>query len=254
LPAAREPRVRLQKVIAAAGIASRRGAEDLLRAGRVRVNGEIAAIGDSVDPDRDRVSVDGRSLHAEPPAYWVVHKPRGVLTTVRDTHGRRTVLDLLPDRTQRLFPVGRLDLDTEGLVLLTNDGELAHVLMHPSFESEREYEVEVRGRVSRDTLRHLAKGVTLDDGLTAPATASHRQYSAESDTSVFRLVLIEGKKRQIRRALAFLRHPVVALLRVRLGPLRLGKLAAGEARALSDQEIAELVAHAAAASPEPRRG
>jgi len=247
-------RARLQKVIAAAGVASRRGAEDLLRAGRVRVNGEIATVGDSVDPERDTVSVDGRPLHAEAPAYWLVHKPRGVLTTVRDTHGRRTVLDLVPDHSQRLFPVGRLDLDTEGLVLLTNDGELAHVLLHPSFESEREYEVVVRGRISGDSLRQLAKGVRLDDGLTAPATVSARRYSAEADTSVFRLILIEGKKRQIRRALAFLGHPVVALLRVRMGPLELGALAAGESRLLNDDEIAALVAYAATASPEPRRG
>jgi 23S rRNA pseudouridine2605 synthase len=219
----------------------------------VRVNGEIAAIGDSVDPDRDSVSVDGRSLDPEPRAYWLVHKPRGVLTTVRDTHGRRTVLDLLPDHSLRLFPVGRLDLDTEGLVLLTNDGELAHVLLHPSFESEREYEVVVRGRIARETLRRLVAGVTLEDGLTAPAKVARMRYREKSDTSVFRLILIEGKKRQIRRALAFLGHPVVGLLRVRMGPLQLGALAAGEARPLDDDEVSALAAFAAAAHPEPRR-
>lgn len=235
-------------MIAAAGIASRRGAEDLLRAGRVCVNGEIAAVGDSVDPERDVVSVDGRSLRAEPRAYWMVHKPRGVLTTVRDTHGRRTVLDLLPERSHRLFPVGRLDLDTEGLVLLTNDGELAHMLLHPSFESEREYEVEVRGRISREALRRLAAGVELEDGLTAPARVEQLRHRAESDTSLFRLVLIEGKKRQIRRALAFLGHPVTALLRVRMGSLQLGSLAAGEARPLTDDEVRALTDPAARAS------
>ena len=241
-------------MIAAAGIASRRGAEDLLRAGRVWVNGETAAVGDSVDTERDIVSVDGRPIHAEPRAYWLVHKPRGVLTTVRDTHGRRTVLDLLPDRSLRLFPVGRLDLDTEGLVLLTNDGELAHVLLHPSFGTEREYEVVVRGRISRETLRRLAAGVTLEDGPTAPATVANLRYRAEFDTSVFRLILIEGKKRQIRRALAFLGHPVTGLLRVRMGSLHLGTLAAGEARPLDDEEVSALAAHAAKAKTGPRRG
>jgi 23S rRNA pseudouridine2605 synthase len=240
-------------VIAAAGIASRRGAEELLRAGRVCVNGETAAVGDSVDPERDSVSVDGRSLDAEPRAYWMVHKPRGVLTTVRDTHGRRTVLDLLPERSLRLYPVGRLDLDPEGLVLLTHDGELAHVLLHPSFESEREYEVVVRGRISRETLRRLAAGVTLEDGLTAPARVAQVSYDAEGDTSVFRLVLIEGKKRQIRRALAFLGHAVIGLLRVRMGPLQLAALAAGEARPLDEDEILALAAHAAEVNPEGRR-
>ncbi len=240
-------------MIAAAGIASRRGAEELLRAGRVCVNGETAAVGDSVDPERDSVSVDGRSLDAEPRAYWMVHKPRGVLTTVRDTHGRRTVLDLLPEQSLRLFPVGRLDLDTEGLVLLTNDGELAHVLLHPSFESEREYEVVVRGRISRETLRRLAAGVKLEDGLTAPASVAQVGYDVEDDTSVFRLILVEGKKRQIRRALAFLGHPVIGLLRVRMGPLQLGVLAAGEARPLDEDEIFALAAHAAEVNPVARR-
>ena len=217
------------------------------------MNGETAAVGDSVDPERDSVSVDGRSLDAEPRAYWMVHKPRGVLTTVRDTHGRRTVLDLLPEQSLRLFPVGRLDLDTEGLVLLTNDGELAHVLMHPSFESEREYEVVVRGRISRETLRRLAAGVKLEDGLTAPASVAQVGYDVEDDTSVFRLILVEGKKRQIRRALAFLGHPVIGLLRVRMGPLQLGVLAAGEARPLDEDEIFALAAHAAEVNPVARR-
>lgn len=239
-------------MIAAAGLASRRGAETLLREGRVCVNGEIASLGDSVDPERDVVTVDGRTLRAESPAYWLVHKPRGVLTTVRDTHGRRTVVDLLPDRSRRLFPVGRLDLDTEGLVLLTNDGELAQVLLHPSYESEREYEVTVSRRISRDALRRLGEGVELDDGLTAPATVGHVRFDRSADTSVFRLTLIEGKKRQIRRALAFLGHPVTALLRVRMGTLRLGDLAAGEARPLEVGEIRALRERTATAQPRPR--
>jgi 23S rRNA pseudouridine2605 synthase len=241
-------------VIAAAGLTSRRGAEALLREGRVRVNGEVASLGDSVDAERDVVTVDGRTLLAEPPAYWLVHKPRGVLTTLRDTHGRRTVVDLLPDRSLRLFPVGRLDLETEGLVLLTNDGELAHVLLHPSYESEREYEVTVAGRISREALRRLAEGVELEDGLTAPATVGRLRRDAGSDASVFRLTLIEGKKRQIRRALAQLGHPVTALRRLRMGPLQLGDLAAGAARPLAADEVRALRALAARAQARPRKG
>jgi 23S rRNA pseudouridine2605 synthase len=163
------------------------------------------------------------------------------------------VIDLLPDRSLRLFPVGRLDLETEGLVLLTNDGELAHVLLHPSFESEREYEVCVSGRIPREALRQLATGVTLKGGLTAPARVGRVRYDSATDTSVFRLTLIEGKKRQIRRALDSLGHPVTALLRLRMGPLRLGDLAAGAARPLSDDEIRALARAAAKAQPKPRR-
>jgi len=203
--------VRLQKIIAAAGVASRRGAEDLLRAGRVSVNDRPAKLGESADPERDVVAVDGKTLREEIHAYWMVNKPRGVLTTVRDTHGRPTVVDLLPDRSLRLFPVGRLDRDTEGLVLLTNDGELAHVLLHPSFESEREYQATVAGRVAQRTLRRLAAGVPLEDGVTAPARVERVKFDPRSQTTSFHLTLIEGKKRQIRRALTVLGHPVATL-------------------------------------------
>jgi 23S rRNA pseudouridine2605 synthase len=233
--------VRLQKIIAAAGVASRRGAEDLLRAGRVRVNDRPAKLGESADPERDVVAVDGKTLREETHAYWMVNKPRGVLTTLRDTHGRPTVVDLLPDRSLRLFPVGRLDRDTEGLVLLTNDGELAHVLLHPSFESEREYQATVAGRVAQRTLRRLAAGVPLDDGVTAPARVERVKFDPRSQTTSFHLTLIEGKKRQIRRALAALGHPVATLLRVRMGPLRLGRLPVGNARPLSGREVRTLL-------------
>jgi 23S rRNA pseudouridine2605 synthase len=233
--------VRLQKIIAAAGVASRRGAEELLRAGRVSVNDRPAELGESPDRERDVVAVDGKPLRQETHAYWMVNKPRGVLTTVRDTHGRPTVVDLLPDRSLRLFPVGRLDRDTEGLVLLTNDGELAHVLLHPSFASEREYRVTVAGHVAQRTLRRLAAGVSLDDGVTAPARVQRVAFDPRRQTTSFHLTLIEGRKRQIRRALVALGHPVAALRRVRMGPLRLGRLAAGEARPLSDREVRSLL-------------
>jgi len=230
--------VRLQKILAAAGVASRRAAEDLIRAGRVAVNGETAALGSSADPERDVVTVDGIPVEREPLAYWLLHKPRGVVTTVRDPEGRETVLDRLPAEARRfrLFPVGRLDRDTEGLVLLTNDGALAQVLLHPSHGSEREYRVTVSSRVAADTLRQLAAGVLLEEGVTAPARTGPSRYDARKDTSCFALTLIEGRKRQIRRACEALGHPVVRLVRVRMGPLQLGDLASGEARALDAEE------------------
>jgi 23S rRNA pseudouridine2605 synthase len=206
----------------------------------VRVNDAPAKLGDSADPDRDVVTVDGRPLRAETHAYWMVNKPRGVLTTVRDTHGRSTIVDLLPPGLPRLFPVGRLDRDTEGLVLLTNDGDLAHVLLHPTFGSEREYRVTVTGRIGARELRRLARGVELEEGTTAPAVVGTVTYAAGRDTSRFALTLVEGKKRQIRRALAVLGHPVVGLRRVRMGPLRLGTLPSGEARPLTPREIVAL--------------
>ena len=228
--------VRLQKILAAAGVASRRRAEDLLRQGRVSVNGRIAALGESADPDRDVVAVDGAPVEREPLAYWIVHKPRGVLTTVHDPHGRPTVLDLVPARRTRLFPVGRLDRDTEGLVLLTNDGRIAQTLLHPSHEVEREYRVTVSGRIAATSLARLAEGVMLEDGVTAPAQVGRPTWQAASRTTRFTLTLIEGRKRQIRRALESLGHPVVTLLRVRMGPLRLGRLPSGAARRLSPRE------------------
>jgi 23S rRNA pseudouridine2605 synthase len=229
--------VRLQKIIAAAGVASRRRAEELLREGRVSVNDRRAELGESADPERDVVAVDGKPLRQATHAYWMLNKPRGVLTTVRDTHGRPTVVDLLPDRSLRLFPVGRLDRDTEGLVLLTNDGELAHVLLHPSFESEREYQVTVAGRIAERTLRRLAAGVPLDGRVSAPARVERAKFDPRSQTSRFRLTLIEGRKRQIRRALAALGHPVAGLRRIRMGPLRLGRLSSGSARPLTAREV-----------------
>jgi 23S rRNA pseudouridine2605 synthase len=231
----------LQKIISSAGVASRRGAEELLRAGRVSLNDRRAELGESADPERDVVAVDGKPLRQETHAYWMVNKPRGVLTTARDTHGRPTVVALLPERLPRLFPVGRLDRDTEGLVLLTNDGELAHVLLHPSFESEREYQVTVAGRIAQRTLRRLAAGVPLDGRVTAPARVEGAKFEPRSQTTRFRLTLIEGRKRQIRRALAALGHPVTVLRRVRMGPLRLGRLAAGSARCLTAREVRSLL-------------
>ncbi len=221
-------------------MASRRGAEDLLRAGRVAVNGETASIGQSADPERDVVTVDGVRVAAEASEYWLVHKPAGVITTARDPQGRPTVLELAPEAGARVFPVGRLDRDTEGLVLLTNDGALTQVLLHPSHETEREYVVTARGRVAPETLRRLERGIVLEEGVTAPARAGRPAWQAREGTTRFRLTLVEGRKRQIRRALAKLGHPVVRLLRDRMGPLRLGRLPPGAARRLRPEEEAAL--------------
>ncbi len=232
--------MRLQKILAAAGLASRRDAEQLLRQGRVTVNGRAAELGESADPDRDVIAVDGTPISLEATDYWIVNKPRGVITTVSDPEGRATVLDLVPERRTRLFPVGRLDRDTEGLILLTNDGRLAQVVLHPSHGVEREYRVTARGRISARALKRLAKGVALADGVTAPARVGRARHDTAADTTRFTLTLTEGRKRQIRRALEALGHPVLALVRVRMGPIRLGRLAVGSARRLSRSERKQL--------------
>lgn len=239
------PAERVQKLLAGAGLASRRTAEEWVRAGRVRVDGAVARLGDRADPAAQVVTVDGRPLRLAAPCWWMANKPAGVLTTVRDASRRRTVVELLPPGLPRLFPVGRLDLDTEGLVLLTNDGAAAHAVLHPSLGSEREYLVTARGRMPEAALRRLAAGVALDDGLTAPARVGPPHFDARADTSRFMLVLREGRKRQIRRALAALGHPVVRLVRTRMGPQRLGRLPTGGARPLTAGEVRALERHAA---------
>lgn len=245
-------RARLQKVLAAGGVTSRRHAETLLRAGRVTVNGRVARLGESADPERDAVAVDGVPVRAERHAYWLLHKPRGVLSTRRDESGRTTVLDLLPARAaerHRLFPVGRLDRDSEGLLLLTNDGAVTQALLHPSLGTEREYRVTVRGRLGDAAARRLARGVRLQDGVTAPARVGSRRHRVRDDATELTLVLTEGRKRQIRRALRALGHPVVRLVRRRVGPLRLGDLEPGEARPLTPRERKALLAHTRAREP-----
>jgi 23S rRNA pseudouridine2605 synthase len=243
LPAAPVP---LQRILAAAGFGSRRGVEEFLRQGRVTVNGRVVKLGDSADPSRDLVKLDGERLPRQVLSYWMVHKPSGVLSTVRDDQGRRTIVELLPRDLPRLYPVGRLDRDTSGLVLLTNDGPLAHVLLHPSMGNEREYHVRAKGEVLEKTRRRLARGIRLDDRPTAPASVGSIRYDPATDTSEFALTLTEGRKRQIRRTLLVLGHPVKKLVRVRVGPQRLGRLKAGAARPLREDEVRALRAHAAA--------
>jgi pseudouridine synthase len=225
-------------MLALAGVASRRKAEDLIRAGRISVNGVTAYLGESADPEKDEIALDGRTVAAQLLEYWILHKPRGVITTTRDPEGRPTVLDLLPPeaRGKRLFPVGRLDLDSEGLLLLTNDGEVAQAMLHPSLGCEKEYRVIARGRLSPATRRLLAAGTELEDGPMVPCRVGPVRY----DPRTLHLTLREGRKRQIRRALAARGHPVLRLIRIRMGPLRLGRLEPRQARPLTAGERREL--------------
>ena len=228
--------MRLAKYIAHAGAASRRGAEELIRAGRVTVDG-IPVVDPALDVDEAcRVELDGRALAgAEPRVVYAVHKPEGVVSTARDPQGRPTVVSLIPGERSRLYPVGRLDADTTGLILLTNDGELAQQLTHPSFEVPKTYRARVRGGpVGDDALAALRRGVPLEDGMTAPARV-RRLGPAEIE-----LTIHEGRKRQVRRMCEAVGHPVRALRRVAIGPLRLGNLPPGAHRRLSDAEVRRL--------------
>ncbi len=248
------PPERLQKIIAEAGIASRRAGEQMIVDGRVSVNGVVVKeLGSRADPAIDEVCVDGHPI-AQPAehTYVALHKPAGYVTTAADELGRPIVLDLLPPALPRLFPVGRLDLDTEGLLLLTDDGDLAQLLAHPSHGVEKEYIALVRGVPAERALRRLQAGVMLDGTPTAPAMVrtADRRPPAGRDTWL-RIVLHEGRRRQIRRMCDAIGHPVLRLRRVRIGPLKLGDLAMGEWRRLSRAEVAAL--KAAATAERPRR-
>lgn len=231
---------RLQKVLARAGVASRRRAEELIRAGRVTVNGAVTTEpGTRVDPRRDEVRVDGRLLRGpEPLVYIALHKPAGVVSTARDPRGRRTVLDLVPDLGVRLYPVGRLDYDSSGLILLTNDGDLALRLTHPRHGAEKVYRVRVEGHPDAAALDRLRRGVRLSDGVTAPAKV--REVGRDAAGSTLEVVLREGRNRQLRRMCAAVGHPVHALVRVGEAGLALGDLPPGAWRRLTEAEVARL--------------
>jgi len=238
---------RLQKVLARAGIGSRRVCEDLIEDGAVTVNGDVAVLGRRVDPDTDRVEVDGVPIGIRPDlVHYLLNKPVGVVSTASDTHDRPTVVSLVPDEP-RVFPVGRLDADTEGLIIVTNDGDLTHRLTHPSFGVDKEYLAEVEGEPSRGALRRLREGIELDDGPTAPAQASLLA------PNLVRLVIHEGRNRQVRRMCAAVGHPVVRLVRTRIGPLVDRTLKPGEWRRLERDEVRALErATAAGADPGDR--
>jgi 23S rRNA pseudouridine2605 synthase len=226
---------RLQKALARAGLGSRRMAEILIEAGRVTIDGRVAELGNRVDADSQEIRVDGKLVPAAPSAvYFLLNKPPGVITTADDPQGRPTVVEMI-DTEVRIFPVGRLDMATEGLLILTNDGRLAHLLTHPSVGIEKEYLVRVEGDPSPSSIRRLREGIELEDGVTAPA-----QVSRVSD-GVLRIVIHEGKNRQVRRMCEAIGHEVTRLVRTRIGPIHDAKLTPGAARPLSVGEVRKLM-------------
>jgi 23S rRNA pseudouridine2605 synthase len=225
---------RLQKVLARAGLGSRRTCEELIDDGRVTVNGKVIVLGARVDVDRDVIAVDGVPIGVRPDlVHYLMNKPQGVVTTAEDTHGRPTVIQMVPSEP-RVHSVGRLDMDTEGLLLLTNDGLLTHRLTHPSYGVEKEYLAHVEGQLSAGALRRLREGVELDDGVTAPAKVS------SPGPGLLKLTIHEGRNRQVRRMCDAVGHPVVRLVRTRIGPLRDPDLLPGEWRELTQDELRAL--------------
>jgi len=240
-----EGQVRLQKVLAQSGVASRRKCEQLMLDGQVEVDGEVVTrLGTKVDPRRAVIRVSGKRLPpASPHVYLVLNKPRGVVSTMSDPQSRRSLGDLVSERPERLFHVGRLDTDTEGLILLTNDGEFAQRVAHPSYELDKTYVAEVDGRVTKAVLRRLTDGVTLDDG---PVTVSStRLVSVQGERSIIELVIHEGRNRIVRRLLDHVGHPVRRLTRTAIGPVQLQGLGTGELRDLTLDELGVLLDKAA---------
>lgn len=237
------PGERLQKVLARAGLGSRRTCEELIAGGRVTVNGDVAVLGRRVETERDVVEVDGVPVTIREGVVWyLLNKPRGVVTTASDPHAAKTVVQLVPEEP-RVFPVGRLDADTEGLLLLTNDGDLTHRLTHPSFGVEKEYVAEVRGTPTPADVRRLREGIELEDGRTSPAKA------VLTPPSVLTITIHEGRNRQVRRMCDAIGHPVVRLVRTRIGPITDRSLKPGAWRPLTQAEIRALEKAVAAAQP-----
>lgn len=231
---------RLQKVLAAAGIASRREAEKYILAGRVSVNGKkITELGTKVN-EKAFILVDGKPLKREKKKYFLFYKPRGVVTTMSDPQNRRTVKDYFEQVTERVFPVGRLDYNTEGLLLVTNDGELAQALTHPSREVLKTYRVAVPGIVPQEQLDKLRIGIKLEDGLTSPALVTLLEYDHEKNMTWFDISIHEGRNRQVRRMCDFIGFPVRRLKRIQFGKLTLGGLSSGKYRELNESEIENL--------------
>jgi 23S rRNA pseudouridine2605 synthase len=239
--------IRLQRILAERGIGSRRACEELISDGRVTVNGEVAILGRRIEPETDVVEVNGEAIGIRPDlVYYLLNKPIGVITTSDDPQGRETVLELVPPEP-RVFPVGRLDLDTEGLLLITNDGALTHRLTHPSFGVEKEYLVEVQGALTDAELRRLRTGVELDDGITAPAKVGQPQ------PSLLRITIHEGRNRQVRRMCDAVGHPVIRLVRTRIGPLRDPALKPGTWRPLTIDEVRAVSKAAVVPSTAPNK-
>lgn len=230
--------MRLQRYLALCGVASRRASEDLIRKGKVTVNGAVAAIGCEIEPETDDVRVNGKPVRREKPVYILLNKPEGTVTTVGDTHGRKTVMDYLGGVQARVYPVGRLDLDVGGVLLLTNDGELAQRLTHPRYGVGKTYMATVKGQVTQKSLDTLKAGVSLSDGVTAPADA--QVVSRHKDKTRLRLTLREGRKREVKRMCAAVGHEVLKLRRVQFAGLDVGHLRPGQWRPLRPGEVARL--------------
>ncbi len=231
---------RIQKFLARAGIASRRRVEEIIRAGRVKVNGKLVdRLGLKVDPARNRIEVDGQPVNAgEEKLYLAFYKPAGVLTTLSDPHGRPKLADFLHAVAGRVFPAGRLDFDSEGLLLITNDGELAYRITHPRYKVAKVYKVWVSGSIAAEAVARLAGGVVLKDGPVQPAAV--KVLRKEPGRTLLEITIKEGKKRQVKRMCAAVGYPVVRLKREAIGPLRLGEMKPGEYRCLTKQEVKRL--------------
>ena len=228
--------IRLQKMIAGTGLSSRRKAETLIASGRVTVNGKVVTeLGTKVDPERDHVKVDGRHLMgAQPFVYLMLNKPKNVMSTLDDPGGRDTVKDFLHGVSVRVFPVGRLDFDSEGLMLLTNNGDLAQALLHPRYHVPKTYLIKVKRVLTDDEIAQLQHGVQLEDGMTSPAIV--KKVKKAEQNSWLEITIREGRKHQVKRMLEAVGHPVIKLMRIRMGPLSLGDLSPGEFRFLTDRE------------------
>lgn len=228
--------VRLQKMIAGTGLSSRRRAETLIAAGRVTVNGKLVTeLGTKVDPERDHVKVDGKHLTgAQPHVYLMLNKPKNVMSTLDDPGGRTTVKDYLHGVSVRVFPVGRLDFDSEGLMLLTNNGDLAQALLHPRYHVPKTYLIKVKGVLNDEEIGQLQRGIKLEDGMTSPAIV--KKVKIAQQNSWLEITIREGRKHQVKRMLEAVGHLVIKLMRVRMGPLSLGDLGSGEFRFLTDRE------------------
>lgn len=227
--------MRIHKYLAHAGVASRRAAEEMVAAKSVMINGHPAKIGEIVDPEHDKVTVDGKSTHLESEhTYYLVHKPRGVVSTSSDPEGRRTITTLVPQGS-RLYPVGRLDYDSEGIMLLTNDGELAFHLTHPKFEVEKTYRVLVKGVMPAKSVGYLEQGVTIEGQKTAPAKVTI--VEAQPNNTWIDITIHEGRNRQIRKMCEAVGYPVMRLIRTKFGPWELGDLPSGKYRALTETEV-----------------
>ncbi|SFI56666.1 23S rRNA pseudouridine2605 synthase [Paenibacillus sp. UNC496MF] len=236
---------RLQKILAQAGVASRRKCEELILSGKVQVNEEtVTTLGAKADPATDVITVNGRRIKSESKLYLMLHKPKGVITSASDPQGRKIVSDYLPGIKERVYPVGRLDYDTEGLLLLTNDGEFANLLTHPSHHVPKTYWATVKGVPHGSALERLKQGILLEDGMTAPAEVEYHDVDTEKNQATVTITIYEGRNRQVRRMFDAIHHPVILLRRIRFGELGLHGLARGKFRHLTPKEVQDLRAAA----------